>query len=193
MDSITRKKLLILTAIEIIDDLGYQGLTIHEIAKRENITDAAIYKHFKDKDDLIKNVLDYYNDFFNNIIQSIEFENTTTMEVIETYISKFLELYENHPNMTAILNSYELFRHENDLSKYISNIFISRLAYLTKLIQKGIDNNELAGVINAESLAYVMVGTMTSVTLSWRMQNYNFSLTDKIQLITEQIKSKAII
>jgi hypothetical protein len=95
--------------------------------------------------------------------------------------------------MTAILNSYELFRHENDLSKYISNIFISRLAYLTKLIQKGIDNNELAGVINAESLAYVMVGTMTSVTLSWRMQNYNFSLTDKIQLITEQIKSKAII
>jgi hypothetical protein len=28
---------------------------------------------------------------------------------------------------------------------------------------------------------------MMSVTLSWRMQNYSFSLTDKIQLITAQI------
>ena len=192
MDSIARKKLLILTAIEIIDDLGYQGLTIHEIAKRENITDAAIYKHFIDKNDLIKSVLDYYNDFFTNIIQSIEFENITAIEGIEKYISGFVELYENYPNMTAILNSYELFRHENDLSKYISNLFISRLTYLTKLIQKGIDHNEFSAEIKAESLAYVMVGTMMSVTLSWRMQNYSFSLTDKIQLITEQIKAKVI-
>lgn len=189
MDSITRKKLLILTAIEIIDDLGYQGLTIHEIATRENITDAAIYKHFKDKNDLMKNVLVYYNDFFNKIVQSIEYENMTGMQIIETYISQFLELYENHPNMTAILNSYELLRHEQELSKYICDIYKSRIAYLSKLIQRGIDNKEFTGVSDAESLAYIMMGTMMSVTLSWRMQNYSFSLSDKIQSITKHIKA----
>lgn len=192
MDSASRKRLLILTAMEVIDDLGYQGLTIHEIAKRENITEAAIYKHFIDKKDLIKGVLDYYNDFFNKIIQSVESEDRTTIEVLETYIAEILKLYEDHPSMTAILNSYELFWHEKELSQYITEIFMSRLAYLTKLIQKGIDNHELPSAINAESLAYVMIGTMMSMTLSWRMQNRHFSLTDKIQLITDQIKANIL-
>jgi hypothetical protein len=74
-----------------------------------------------------------------------------------------------------------------DLSKYISDMFLRRVTYLKKLIQRGIDNNEFTRQVDAESLAYVMMGTMMSVTLSWRMQNYSFSLTDKIQLITAQI------
>jgi hypothetical protein len=66
-------------------------------------------------------------------------------------------------------------------------MFLRRVTYLKKLIQRGIDNNEFTRQVDAESLAYVMMGTMMSVTLSWRMQNYSFSLTDKIQLITAQI------
>ncbi|WBY65096.1 TetR/AcrR family transcriptional regulator [Thermocaproicibacter melissae] len=187
MDSAHRKTNLIITAIEIIDDLGYQGLTIHELGKRQNISDAAIYKHFKDKNDLVKSVLDYYNDFFNKITQSIESENTSSIKAIEKFISEYLKLYMEHPHMAGILNSFDPFRHEKDLSKYISDMFLRRVTYLKKLIQRGIDNNEFTRQVDAESLAYVMMGTMMSVTLSWRMQNYSFSLTDKIQLITAQI------
>jgi hypothetical protein len=37
-----------------------------------------------------------------------------------------------------------------------------------------------------------MMGMMTSVTLAWKLGNYNFSLKDKIQLISGQIKPKII-
>ena len=192
MDSETRKECLILTAIEIIDDLGYQGLTTKELSKRQNITEAAMYKHFKNKNELINHVLDYYNNFFNKIYESKEIENMTALEAVEFYISKSLEFYEKHPAMTAILNSYETFRHEEKLSNSVSKYCKVRLAFLTKLFQKGIDNHELNGMLSAESLAYITIGTMTSVSLHWRMQNYEFSLTDKINLITNQMKAKII-
>ena len=44
-----RKEQLILTAIEIIDEIGIQRLTTREIAKRQQISEATIFRHFKIK------------------------------------------------------------------------------------------------------------------------------------------------
>jgi Transcriptional regulator len=46
---IKRKDRIILTCIEIISDLGFQGLSTKEITQRQNISDGTLYKHFKRK------------------------------------------------------------------------------------------------------------------------------------------------
>ncbi|MDD4730008.1 MAG: NAD(+)--rifampin ADP-ribosyltransferase [Dysgonamonadaceae bacterium] len=54
-----RKERLIRTAIEIVDEIGIQGLTTKEIAKRQDVSEATLFRHFASKNELLKAVLDY--------------------------------------------------------------------------------------------------------------------------------------
>ena len=49
---------LIDSALEIIGEIGPQGLTIREVARRAGVSHAAPYRHFDDKDDLILAVVE---------------------------------------------------------------------------------------------------------------------------------------
>lgn len=44
---------LLLAALEVISDIGPQGLTIREVARRAGVSHAAPYRHFEDKDEMI--------------------------------------------------------------------------------------------------------------------------------------------
>ena len=50
---------LIETGIKIINESGEEGLSLRKVAAKCNVSHAAPYAHFKDKDELIA----YYKDF----------------------------------------------------------------------------------------------------------------------------------
>ena len=138
-------------------------------------------------------VLDYYLSTFKNINVSIKAKNLSALNSVELYIIKFGELFNNYPAMISILNSYEVLSHEQEIANQISDIVLLGLTFLTQLYQEAIDSSELDGKVSAESLAYITTGTISSITLAWKLQNYNFSLTDKIKLITDEMKTRILI
>lgn len=184
----SRKESLIHASIEIINRVGYQNFSTRELAKSQNISDAAIYKHFKSKAEIVIGILDIYKDFFNQIKMVIETEQLSTIDALDYYIQKFLDFYTSHPDMVMVLNSVESLSHEKEISDVITEIVFLRLSFLTNLLQKGIDNREFIGVISAENMALMMLGSMTAVIQIWKLNGYGFSLTEKINTITNQIK-----
>jgi AcrR family transcriptional regulator len=52
------REALIAAALEIIGEIGPQGLTIREVARRAGVSHAAPYRHFTDKDELILAVVE---------------------------------------------------------------------------------------------------------------------------------------
>lgn len=46
-------------AVEVIDEIGPQGLTIREVARRVGVSHAAPYRHFDDRDDLILTAVEH--------------------------------------------------------------------------------------------------------------------------------------
>jgi AcrR family transcriptional regulator len=88
-----RKEYLVLTAIDIIDELGIQGLTTREIAKRQNVSEATIFRHYKNKNDLLLAVLDYYKQFDTDIFQSIQLTQIKPMDAIRYYVMEYAEYY----------------------------------------------------------------------------------------------------
>ncbi|HWQ42004.1 MAG TPA: helix-turn-helix domain-containing protein [Desulfosporosinus sp.] len=49
--------------IEVIDEQGLQGLTTREVAKKQDISESTIFKHYKSKNELILAVLDYFSQY----------------------------------------------------------------------------------------------------------------------------------
>lgn len=177
---IKRKDRIIQTAIDILDELGFQGLTTREISKREQISEAAIYKHFKGKDEIICGILDYYYKFDNDIKQTIEINRYSPKKGIIFMTECLGEYYENYPAITAVPFYYEALSHEKGASNKIKETYKLRNNYLSKLIEKGIEEGEFPKNTSSEDLANIILGTSRTIILIWRMEKNNFPLKEKL-------------
>lgn len=177
---IKRSEKIVLTAIEILDELGLQGLSTKEICRREGVSEGALYKHFTSKDGVMLGILECYSKYDNDIKETIKLKRLSAKEGITYAISRYAEYYENYPAMTAVLNSHETLRHEAGITDKLAEIFEARNSLFADLIEKGIKVGEFKSDLNSEVLSDIILGACMSVTLKWRMRNRSYPLKEKI-------------
>lgn len=63
------RQTLIESGIKYINMHGYEELSLRKIAKECNVSHNAPYRHFKDKDDLLKSMQDYVEEQFSKVLK----------------------------------------------------------------------------------------------------------------------------
>lgn len=173
-----RKDSLVLTAIEVIDELGIQGSTTREIARRQGISEATLFRHYNTKNSLMHAVLDYYSKFDSDIFSSIKIKVLSPIESIKYFIKAYVEYYENYPQITALDQEYEILIHEPELAVKVKSIYNDRFEFLKKLLIEAQNAGEFPQNINAENLTDIIIGLCRGICLRWRMSGYGFSLKE---------------
>jgi AcrR family transcriptional regulator len=179
MDLIHRKDKLIIAAIDILDELGIQGLSTREIARREGVSEATLFRHFQNKNDLLATVLDFFSQFDNDIYQSIRIKQFSPCEAIFYILSSVAEYYENYPAITSILQSFDILSNVPELTEKIKSIFKKRTDVLKQLVDEAKSIGEIRFDIDSENLACVISGFFREICLKWRLENYQFSFKEK--------------
>ncbi len=174
-----RKDSLIITTIDIIDDLGIQGLSTREIAKREGISEATLFRHYKNKNDLLIAVLDYYARFDEDLSQSVMLKKLDSYSSVQYIIRTTVEYYENYPAITSLTQLFDVLRYDEHLTNKVNKILNNRLFYIKKIIDDAKVNNELSEDINTDDLVDLIFGIVLETCLKWRMNDRSFSLTEK--------------
>lgn len=174
-----RREALVLTAIDIIEELGIQGLTTREIAKRQEVSEATIFRHYRNKNELLSAVLDYYVQFDADIFQSVRLAGLKPLEAIRLSMMEYAEYYQNYPAITAIAQLYDVLRYNKELVDKIVEIQHSRTAQLQQLVEAAQKSGDMADKPDSELIAVMILGLMREIGLNWRLYNYKFSLKDR--------------
>ncbi len=179
MGILHRKEKLIITTIEIIDELGIQKLSTREIARRQGVSEATLFRHFRTKNDLLHAVLDYYTKFDLDICESIKMKKLKPREAIFYYIDLYTEYYQNYPAITSIMGLSDVLRYEADLADKVKSIFYNRTSFIKELIEQAQESGDIRPDIDSENLAITAYGFYQSLCLKWRFENQGFSLKEK--------------
>ncbi|MFZ5352852.1 MAG: TetR/AcrR family transcriptional regulator [Bacillota bacterium] len=177
---LSRRESIIISAIEIIDELGLQDLSIRELADRQGVTEPAIYRHFKNKQDIIIAILDYYSHFDDMIIKTVTDMKMGAKEGILFFNRAFAEYYENYPALTAIKFASHSLTYDYVLYEKIKQIDEARKDFLLKLIVEGQEKGEINDAFTKEELTDIIMGLRRQLILNWRMSNYGFSLKERL-------------
>lgn len=172
------KESLILSTIVVISEHGLQGLTTREVAKRQGISESTIFKHYRNKNELILAVLEYFAQYDQAIIESLGLKELKPIAAITYFVEAYVTYYENYPEITAITLSYEGLVHEVELSDVVKRIFARRINTIQSLIEDAKLQNEISKDVDTESLTDLIIGLERAVILRWRLNSYNFSLKD---------------
>jgi len=178
---ITRKEKIIISTVDLIDEIGIKELSIKEIAKRQDVTEASLYKHFKSKDDILLEVLNYYSKYDMDINITLNNNGKDEKENISTYFKLYSEYFENYPALTSILGCYDVLLYEENLKFKVEEIYNLRTEFIKSMVKKGQEKRNINDQIKAENLTVILFGTFERAIFTWRLYKYKFSLKEKTQ------------
>jgi len=184
---LNRKESIILTAVEIVSELGIQGLTTREIAARQGISEGTIFRHFKNKSEIFLSMLDHFSQFDMDIMDSLRIKKLQFRDAIRYYVTSYVEYYQHYPEISCIAYTYDGLMNEAVLQEKVKNVFDSRFNFIKQLINEGKKTGEVPVSVDSEGLASIIDGSFRIVLLQWRMNHYKFPLKERVLSIIDMI------
>jgi len=170
-----KKKAILVSAIKIIGDKGYQNATIAEIAKEAAIGDATIYEYFRNKEDLLlsipveltKELIPEINDHMMGI--------KGASNKLRKFIWWWLNYVERNPGYGVIVL----------LELKTSKTYVSTEAYqaarnfyqiVLDIIKEGQEAGEFKKEINIYLARSLCVGSIEHIIIRWLLKDRKYSL-----------------
>jgi AcrR family transcriptional regulator len=174
-----RKDGIITSTIQALHEVGIQNLSTKEIAKREGVSEGTLFRHFKNKTEIMLSVLDHFSQYDEAIIQACVNRNTKPIETIQNYIIAYTEYYQNYPEITVIVQAYDSLLADPELSNKVKSIITIRVHFIQKVIEEAKLQGDLIDSVDSVYLSDLIVGGFRATCLRWRMEKYHFSLKDE--------------
>ena len=106
-------ELLLLAGIEEIEKNGIQNLSMRKLAARCGISCAAPYKHYRNRDEFILEIIRYINRCWSDVQRGIIKKcgkDATTREILTEISVGYIDFLVDHPNFRSII----LMKDENE-------------------------------------------------------------------------------
>ena len=159
-----KKQQIVSTARDLFWKFGFRRVSIEEICREANVSKMTFYKHFKNKDELVKYIIDLitgiamkkYREimdsdipFIKKVEKSIKLKMESSNDMSQEFFDDFHknaspELREHfnelvHANINTIQNDYIKAQKKGDVRPDINPNFI--LYYLDKILEMAKDEN----------------------------------------------------
>ena len=171
-----------------IDTYGIQNLTIKNLAADIGLSEPALYRHFKSKNDILLGLLNYFITGMKNSIQSLPFKsNKTEGDKLRAIFNSQLQTFINKPAIVSVIFAESIFHFDNSLSNNVSEIMDLMHQYVKTNIEKGQRNGTYNKLIGASTLTTIILGGMRMTVLKWKISGHKSNLMEDGTAVLEGI------
>ena len=187
-----RQTQIIEASINIIAELGIQGLTIKNLSKAIGISEPGIYRHFDSKTDILIAILDNFKNNSTEFIKKLKNSKENSITKINNIFINHFNLFSNNPAFVSVIFAEEIFKNEKILTTKILEILKTNENLILSIIETGQKNNEIRTDIDVKYLTVIIMGSLRLIVKKWELSNYSFNLKKEGTKIFESI-NKLII
>lgn len=160
-----RKAEILQSVIDLAFENGPDRLTTGMIADRLGLTQPAIYKHFKNKEDIWQGVADRLCDLIATNIAEANDAPLTAEVRLRQLVLGHLQLVRDHPALPEIMVMRDLSKGQNAALSQIRASMSGFRDALVKTIQEAQSNDRFRSDINAKDGATLIFGIIQGLVL----------------------------
>jgi AcrR family transcriptional regulator len=183
-----RQEQIINASIELISEQSIQALTIRNIAKKINVTDGAIYRHFPSKTSILLGIILPFQQQAEKTLKEACSLKIPVIAQLESIFTRHFEYFVKKPAVTAVIFSESIFQNDSLLAKEVFKLLEMHEEALSCLIERGHKYHEIRNDIPEKELIRVIIGSIRYTVTKWRLSNYSFDLMAEGTLILDCLK-----
>lgn len=177
--TVTRKQQIALTAMQVISEEGMSNFAMIKVANRIGVTDSALYKHFKTKNEMLGYMIEMIEQAIkNNVIKNIV-DIQDPIEKLYAIMNLQFKYLEENKGIPRILFSETLQQEHKILKVKISKIILNFREVIKNIIKSAVKSGIITEKIDAEAAAGIFIGMIQSTVIFWTLSDFSFSLKDK--------------
>ncbi|GAB4258586.1 TetR/AcrR family transcriptional regulator [Thermincola ferriacetica] len=183
-----RKKQIIKATLGIIAEKGVSGLTTAEVARRVGFSEAALFRHFPNKLQIIKATMVDVHESLLNGIQTIISKNTGPLNKLEEILKFQLTFIEENKGLPRILFSDELHLGDKELRQTIMKRHEKYLETIMSVIAEGVALGIFRGDLDIKMGAKTFFGLIQTSIFTSFMTDFDVSLLQQFEPIARFLR-----
>ncbi len=189
MENLTvRQKQIIEAALDIIVHQGIQQLTIKNLAEKVGFRDAAVYRHFKSKYDILFTIADLFEKSSRSVLETIGRSSCSNLEKIKLFFLDRCQIFAADKIATTVMFSDDLFKKESELAAKILAIIETHQKLLEKILRAGQASGEIKP-LPAPHLFMTIMGSLRLLVTRWQASGCRFDLAAEGQKLWNSLAS----
>jgi len=161
---------------DLIGRKGIQNLTIKNLAEKMSFSEPALYRHFKDKTEILKSLLLFHREIIKSGIFKILNSDQSSLEKFQKILEFKFDHIKKNPAIVMVIFSETSFQYSSLLSSIVSKIMKQRSKKIIELLKEGQKNHEIRNDINPEQLATIIMGGIRKTILNWKLEGFKSDL-----------------
>lgn len=170
-----RREQIVQAALKITGRKGVSGLTTAAIAREVGISEANLYRHFKNKGEIYSAAVLQVRKMINKNLEKAMTGSAEPVEILKRFFALQIGLMEENSGILRLMFSEELHMHRNMREKILETMYTisGRLAVL---IKDGQNNGSVRKDIDPVTTILMFVAMVQGLAFRWSLGGFSFSL-----------------
>ena len=171
-----RKQQIIEAARRLITDKGMEAVTIDAIAETVGFSEAAIYRHFSSKQQILHQLI---SDLEHDLLACVASAQTTepnALRVLECILEAHLADVEGARGVSFIVVAGAMSFEGIGLSHRIREMLDRYIESIKEVMRRGVGEGEFHKNLNVDAAAFTFLGMIQSTATIWALNDYSWSL-----------------
>jgi TetR/AcrR family fatty acid metabolism transcriptional regulator len=176
----TERQIEIMEAATLrIDKYGIQELTIKNLASDLRLSEAALYRHFKSKNEILLGLLTYFILEMNERIAAIiAAKEKQPSELLKQLFVSQLNTFVKNPAIVSVIFSEGIFQFNKELSEKVAAMMALMQKNINALIVRGQKQGAYEKQLGAPVITTIIMGSMRMVVLKWKLSGNKSNLVN---------------
>lgn len=171
-----RKQEILLAARRLIISRGSEHLTVRNIAREIDLTEAAIYRHFRTKQEILLFLSDSLTEHLVADLQKAACAEQVTLRTVDRALRRHLSAIEQRRGVSFLILSEILSFGDEVLNRRTAGNLERYIRQLADLLARGTAGVRLHADVKIEAAATMLFGMIQSLVSLWALNAYGFDL-----------------
>lgn len=178
-----RQAEIVQAALGVIGKLGVSGLTIHEVALAAGMSEANIYRHFRNKQEVVRAVVEFIGSQVTSRAAQLAAASGKPLDKLEKVILAHAEMIAKNPGIPRLLFSDGGIATGGRIAQIMASRIESFQATLTGLLEAANAEGVLREGVQARETAVSIMGMVQFSVLRWIGSQAEGALVDEVALL----------
>ncbi len=174
-----RKGEIIDAAKRLIIKHGSEHVTVRRMAREVGISEAAIYRHFKSKSDILSFMVDNIEDSLAGSISQVLPNGNGSLETLGKLLRSHISSIEQKQGISFQIIAEIISLGNKKLNQKAVGVINKYLLNLKKLLESGVRSGEVPKDVDLEAAALLLFSIIQGLVNLWALADYSFDLEKK--------------